>query len=370
MTAPLHEIITANHELQHCAGTSIPIVLSTRIRLARNLDGINFPGWAEEEVRSEVYDQVVKALLAVPQMKGATVGRISEMKPLERQMLLERHLVSRELVQSEQGSGVVVSRDQSCAVMVNEEDHLRIQMINGGFRLQGLWRAINALDSSLEEHLDFAFSPQLGYLTACPTNLGTGLRASAMMHLPGLVLTEDIERVIRAVNQLGIAVRGLFGEGSDASGNIFQISNQQTLGETEEEIIDRLTDVLRDVITQENNARMRLLESSAVNLFDKIGRAYGMLCHAYLLSSDDAMNQLSFLRLAVDLEMLPAELRTVIDRLLIQCQPGHVQYEVAIDGNDAEERDSYRAQLVREQLGRFPDLNFSPLGQTTPHEQS
>src|SRR5690606_24022410 len=169
----------------------------------------------------------------------------------------------RELSTVSEGAGVVISKDQSVSVMINEEDHLRIQVMKSGFRFKQAWTAINGVDSALEDGLDFAFSTKIGYLTACPTNLGTGMRASAMMHLPALVISNQMEKVVRAVNQLGMVVRGLFGEGSDASGSIFQISNQTTLGESEDDIIKRLGSVLQSIIEHELNAREKLLEADA-----------------------------------------------------------------------------------------------------------
>ena len=255
----------------------------TRIRLARNLSGQPFPGWAKPAQREKILEDCREAVTSTGVMKrGLSVG-VGELGDLEKRILVERHLISRELSGSKQGSGVVISKDQAFSVMINEEDHLRIQMLRAGFQLKKAWAAINEMDSELEETLDFAFSPTLGYLTACPTNLGTGMRASAMMHLPALVIANQMEKVVRAVNQLGMVVRGLFGEGSDASGSIFQISNQTTLGESEEEILKRLSGVLQSIIEHELNARARLLEADSGKLFDKIGRAFGILQNGHVL---------------------------------------------------------------------------------------
>ncbi|OHE79806.1 MAG: ATP--guanido phosphotransferase, partial [Verrucomicrobia bacterium RIFCSPLOWO2_12_FULL_64_8] len=261
------------------------IVLMSRVRLARNLAGRPFPGWAKEAQRSAILAETMETVAALPQMKKGLSLVTEELSELERQILIERHLISRELGGAKRGAGVVVSRDQAAAVMVNEEDHLRIQVLRPGFQIKKAWNAINAVDTELEEHVEYAFSPTLGYLTACPTNVGTGMRASAMMHLPALVISSQMEKVVRAVNQLGMAVRGLFGEGSDASGSIFQISNQTTLGESEEDIIRRLTSVLNTIIEHELNAREKLLENDPHKLFDKIGRAFGILRSGWLLTS-------------------------------------------------------------------------------------
>jgi len=213
-----------------------------------------------------------EAVGASAPMKRALSVAVEELGELEKQILVERHLISRELSGSVQGSAVLISKDQSFSVMVNEEDHLRIQILRAGFQLKKAWTTINEFDTALEDNLDFAFSPTLGYLTACPTNLGTGMRGSAMMHLPALVMAGQMEKIVRAVNQLGMVVRGLFGEGSDASGSIFQISNQTTLGESEEEIIKRLNSALQSIIEHELNAREKLLEADAGKVFDKVGR--------------------------------------------------------------------------------------------------
>ena len=265
--------------------------------------------------------------------------------------------ISRELSATKAGSGVVISRDQTCAIMVNEEDHLRMQVIRPGFQLKRVWNAMNTIDTALEESLDYAFSAELGYLTACPTNLGTGLRASAMMHLPALVITGQMEKIVRAVNQLGLVVRGLHGEGTDASGSIFQISNQTTLGESEETIIKRLHKVLATIIEQEVNAREKLLETEATKLFDKIGRAYGLVQNAFLVNSAEALNLQSLLRLGLDLGVFPEEGRSRVDRLFIRSQPAHVQH--ACKGEcDASQRDILRADILRAEFAKFPRPHY------------
>jgi len=243
-------------------------------------------------------------------------------------------------------------------VMINEEDHLRIQVLRPGYQFKKVWNTINALDSDLEEHIDYAFSPKLGYLSACPTNLGTAIRASAMMHLPALVISSQMEKIVRAVNQLGMAVRGLFGEGSDASGSIFQISNQTTLGESEEGIIKRLSSVLNSIIEHELNARQKLLEADANKIFDKIGRAFGILQNGYLLNSSEAMNLLSLIRLGIDLGIFADSQRAVVDRLFIECQPGHVQH-AAKGAFEAGQRDVLRAGRLRAEFAKISSPDFS-----------
>jgi protein arginine kinase len=335
--------------------SSCPVVISTRIRLARNLAGRPFPGWASAAQRAEILDACTGALGAVELLGGALVFKLDKLSQTERLVLVESHLISRELMVSKDSSGLVVDASRGCSVMINEEDHLRIQMVQPGMDLEGLWKRVDAVDTAIEEKLDYAFSSQLGYLTACPTNLGTGMRASAMMHLPGLCLAGHMEQVIRMVNQLGMAVRGHFGEGTEATGSIFQISNQQTLGEDEPTIIRRLGNVLSAVIEQEHNARFMLLEEKGDKFLDKIGRARGILQNGHLLSSEEAMDHLSLIRLAVDMGMLPAEWRARADRLLIATQPGHMQRRV---GSDMEptQRDALRAKIMREEFALMPTL--------------
>jgi len=351
-------LIATPSELTDVASSKTAIVLMTRIRLARNLAGQPFPGWAKPAQRQKIAEICSAAVAAAAPLKRSLNVAVADLAELEKQILVERHLISRELSGSKQGSGVVISKDQTVSVMINEEDHLRIQVLRAGFQLKKTWNVITELDSSLEASLDYAFSPTLGYLTACPTNLGTAMRASAMMHLPALVISSQMEKVVRAVNQLGMVVRGLFGEGSDASGSIFQISNQTTLGESEEAILKRLNTVLQSIIEHELNAREKLLEADAGKLFDKIGRAYGVLQNSHLLNSGEAMNLLSLIRLGIDLGAFPDANRSAIDRLFIEAQPGHLQH--AQKGEfDPGQRDVLRAAHLRSEFANFVRPDFT-----------
>ncbi|MDO8542812.1 MAG: protein arginine kinase [Opitutaceae bacterium] len=356
-------LIDSPSELTDTSSSKTAIVLMTRVRLARNLAGYSFPGWAKPAQREEILDKCREAVAATPQMKRCFDVAIGELSDLEKQILVERHLISRELSGAKTGAGVIVSKDQAFSIMMNEEDHLRIQVLRSGFQLKKAWTAINDLDTALEDHLDYAFSSTLGYLTACPTNLGTGMRASAMMHLPALVISNQMEKVVRAVNQLGMVVRGLFGEGSDASGSIFQISNQTTLGEAEDEIIKRLNSVLQSIIEHELNAREKLLEADAGKLLDKIGRAYGILQNSHVLTSSEAMNLLSLIRLGVDLGAFADGNRCAIDRLFIEAQPGHLQH-VQKGEFEPGQRDVLRAARLRSEFANFarPDFSFATEG--------
>ncbi|HEX7569218.1 MAG TPA: protein arginine kinase, partial [Verrucomicrobiae bacterium] len=268
---------------------------------------------------------------------------------LDKQILVERHLISREHAAKNVGSGIVLNREESFCVMINEEDHLRMQALRPGFQIREAWNAIDRLDSALEKKLNYAFDDELGYLTACPTNLGTGIRVSAMLHLPGLVLAEQINPIIQSVNKLGLAVRGLYGEGTEALGNVFQVSNQMTLGESEAAIVERLEKVLAQIIEHEENARQSLMEKKPKTVFNHIGRAYGILANAHSISSKEAMNLLSLLRLGIDIGSFPGTERALVDELFLTTQPAHLQKQIS-DKLSAEERDLLRADMVRERL--------------------
>jgi protein arginine kinase len=337
------------------------IVMSSRVRLARNLNNKPFPGWLKKAQREELLHILHPAMRHLPGMKLAAIDQTMEtFNPLEKQMLVEQHLISREHAAKNSGSGLVVSESRCLSIMINEEDHLRLQSIYPGFQLETAWETIDKIDTELEAELEFAFSPTLGYLTACPTNVGTGMRASAMLHLPGLVLSEQINQVIKSVNQIGLAVRGLYGEGTEALGNLFQISNQMTLGESERQILDRLTKVINHLIEHEVNARQKLLQEKGRMVADQLGRAYGVMQHSYSISSKEALNLLSLLILGVDLGILPNSLREKIDELFVLTQPAHLQ-KAADRKLNAEERDAFRSDLLRDKLKSIPAPNIKKL---------
>jgi protein arginine kinase len=359
-------ILTSPGEWLSPHGGDHPIVISSRVRLARNLAKLHFPGWAKKTERIRILDEIKPEVDCLEQMQGSFSEQLNELSAVEKQVLVERHLISREHAAKGMGSAVVINATQSVSIMVNEEDHLRMQAISSGLDLQKTFRAIDAVDSALEAHLDFAFDSDLGYLTACPTNVGTGMRASAMVHLPGLVLSEQINQVVNSVNKIGLAVRGLYGEGTEAMGNLFQVSNQTTLGENENQIIDRLNKVIETLIQRENQARENLAATKRTMLMDQVGRAYGILTHAYSISSKEALNLLSLIRLGIDLGFFPEEGRIVINSLLMETQPAHLQHQ-SQQKLAAEERDYVRADIVRGKLKGFPKPNKNKLsgGQAT-----
>jgi protein arginine kinase len=337
----------AESTLRH--GPHDRIVMSSRVRLARNLRDFSFPGWAKKPERVKVLETVLPAVSALPEMADSFAEAMDNLTAMDKQLLVERHLISREHAAKNVGSGLVVNRAETFSVMINEEDHLRMQALRPGFQTREAWQAIDKLDSALEKKLNFAFDNELGYLTACPTNLGTGIRVSAMLHLPGLVLSEQINPIIQSVNKLGLAVRGLYGEGTEALGNVFQVSNQMTLGESETVIVERLEKVLSQIIEHEQNARQTLMEKKPKVVFNHIGRAYGILANAHSISSKETMNLLSFLRLGVDMELFPGTERSLVDELFLITQPAHLQKQVS-DKLSAEERDLIRADMVRDRL--------------------
>ncbi|KAB2642444.1 MAG: protein arginine kinase [Verrucomicrobia bacterium] len=324
-------------------------VLTSRIRLARNLRRQPFPGWAKREQRALALELMRPSIEALSVMKDAFSQELSELSSVQKQVLVERHLVSREHAARGEGSAVVIERRQSFSFMLNEEDHLRMQAIRPGLQLATAYEALTALDTELEATLEFAFDPSLGYLTTCPTNLGTGLRASVMLHLPGLVLSDQIGQVLQAVGKIGLAVRGLYGEGTESLGHLYQISNQSTLGESEETIIRRLERVIGQVAQHEQNAREKLVEDDPEMVADKIGRAYGVLRHAHIIDSKEALNHLSLLRLGGSLGFFAADTILLCDSLLMDIQPAHLQLH-ALRKLSPEERDSIRAQIVRSRL--------------------
>jgi protein arginine kinase len=345
----IHTFLAPPAETARRHGPHDRIVMSSRVRLARNLKGAAFPGWAKKPERMKVLEIIRPAVESLPEMKDSFSEAMDNLAALDKQILVERHLISREHAAKNTGSGVVLNREETFCVMINEEDHLRMQALRPGLQIRQVWNAIDRFDSELEKTLDYAFDNELGYLTACPTNLGTGIRVSAMLHLPGLVLSEQINPIIQSVNKLGLAVRGLYGEGTEALGNVFQVSNQMTLGESETVIVERLEKVLGQIIEHEENGRQTLLEKKPKVVFNHIGRAYGILANAHSISSKETMNLLSLLRLGVDMELFPGAQRSLVDELFLTTQPAHLQKQLS-DKLSAEERDLIRADMLRDRL--------------------
>ena len=310
------------------SGASSDIVLSTRIRLARNVEGFAFTPRARDGERLRVLAQVREAAAQLPSLEGSVTVRVDELDETDRLLLLERHLVSRELAgldsRQEVRSGAALLLGRDVSVMVNEEDHLRLQSLRSGFQVEAAWAAVSRLDEELGRAVPISFHDEFGYLTACPTNTGPGMRASVLIHLPGLVLTKEIAKVLAGLQQMGLTYRGLYGEGSEVVGNFFQLSNQTTLGRTAEELLDHLARVVRHVIEREAEARRVLLRDAGYIIEDKLWRAYATLRHARMLSFDEAMNLLSGVRLAVGLKLIDGLRVYTLNKLLIFSQAAHL----------------------------------------------
>ncbi|MBM7609414.1 protein arginine kinase [Lysinibacillus composti] len=329
-------------------GTDGDIVISTRIRLARNLDGFRFPLSFSEKEAKEVDEAVTKAVLNISE-KIFSHFTIKEMPALQRQVLVEKHLISPLLAKKENSSSVLISDDESISIMVNEEDHLRIQCLSPGMQLLETYNLAYKLDNELENHLPYAFNNTLGYLTSCPTNVGTGLRASVMMHLPALTMSKQIKVITQMLTRLGMVVRGIYGEGSENLGNFYQISNQVTLGKSEEEIIEDLQNAVVQIIRNERASRESLLNKAPLVLEDRFNRSLGTLKYAHIMTSEEAAACLSNVRLGVDLGIIKSIPLHVLNECMILIQPGFVQ-QYAGTTLHPNERDLFRAKMLREKL--------------------
>ncbi len=327
------------------------VVLSCRIRLARNLREIPFPHYAGEKQLEEVNNQI-KNVLELPdsEFKDYSLVRIDGLGQLDRILLVEKYLVSPDLINKPAHRGVVIKNDETAAIMINEEDHLRIQTIFPGLQLEKAWNLANKIDDSLEAHLNFAFDEEKGYLTTCPTNAGTGLRASVMLHLPALAMVDQVKKVLSVLPHVGLNVRGIYGEGTDPLGNIYQISNQVALGLSEEDLIGKLVSVTRQVIDQERSAREALLTNdSRLPLENRVNRAFGLLTHARLVSSEETIRLFNDVLLGAQLNLIPEVKEESIRELLFLNRPAILQHLIGKELTPGE-RDYYRAAVVRDHL--------------------
>lgn len=327
------------------------VVISSRVRLARNLDDYPFPFILSTEGAKEIIEKVEKAVCNNAGYKEFKLIELDKLDDNKKQVMVERHLISPNLVKKNEESAVITDDQEVLNVMLNEEDHIRIQCIYPGLNLQKAYELASDMDDVIENDLLYSFDDELGYLTACPTNIGTGLRASVMMHLPALVITGTIEKIFSAVNQIGFTVRGLYGEGSDAEGNLFQISNQITLGRSEEDIIKTLDNLTVQIINKEKEARAALLDKKKIQIEDKIFRSYGIMKNAKIMSSKEALERISDLRLGVGLGILKDIDNITLNRLMIDIQPAILQTIFQRQLN-IYERDINRAKLIRERLTR------------------
>ncbi len=333
-------------------GPESDVVISSRLRMARNLASYPFLSRLTGEQRIAIIQEVGEAVKRSNFLKNAYFISSTELSELDRKFLLERHLVSRELFLEEGRSAVAITPDEMVSLMMIEEDHLRLQVFQSGLNLVETWRIADEIDNELEKDLDYAFDGTLGYLTACPTNVGTGIRASCMLHLPSLVLTKQVHKVLQALSKLNLAVRGLYGEGTQASGNFFQFSNQITLGQPEEEIISNLEGVIRQVITHEREAREYLKKKRKSKMEDQIWRALATLKSARMMSSSEAIQLLSLVQVGIDVGVLEGQVtHTDLNQLFLLIQPAHLQ---KMNGKElsATERDARRASRIREYFAK------------------
>ena len=345
----LRELAQSPGEWLKGTGPAAEVVISSRIRLARNLVQFPFLSMASLEQKQSLLDLVAGALATTPLTRGLKLIDLTKIDPVDRALLVERHLISKELADGDWPRGVAFSANETVSLMINEEDHLRTQALRSGMELLDAWSEIDKLDDALEEKLDFAFSPQLGYLTACPTNVGTGIRVSVMLHLPALVITREIEKVFQAVSKVNLAVRGLYGEGTQASGDFYQISNQRSLGKSEPQIIENLQAVVPRIVDYEKLARQDLLAKKRPVIEDRIFRAYGQLRTARTITSEETMHLLSAVRMGVNLNLITDLSIDAVNQLFIHAQPAHLQ-ELTGRTLDAEERNVERATYIRSML--------------------
>jgi len=330
-------------------GEESSTVLSTRVRIARNIAGCKYPPSADVETKNRIVHYFDSTRARSQELSDGRYVKALDVTDLDRDFLIERHLISPTFLTGELSKALFIGPEERVSIMVNEEDHLRIQGLASGLDPHAAYDLARQYDSEIGKYLEYDYDPDFGYLTACPTNAGTGMRASVLIHLPGLVLTRDIDKVIRYITGSGLIVRGFYGEGSDVLGNLFQVSNQTTLGITEEEIINQIFRITREIIDREGSARQRLVDEASDMIEDKIWRAYGILKNARVLSSEEVMNLLSAVRLGHAMQIIDFLDIALINDILLLSQPAHLQkfYGAEMDNN---KRDFVRAQMVREKL--------------------
>jgi protein arginine kinase len=345
----LNDLLNHTSEWLRSTGPNSDIVISSRIRLARNLDKLPFPHRADKKQVEESLKIIEEAIVKVDYLKQATVFRLADLDSIDKQFLVERHLMSLEHAQKTNHKAIVIDDEEIVAIMINEEDHIRMQVMQSGFNLFEAWNIINRIDDCLAKELPYAFLPDWGYLTACPTNTGTGMRGSVMLHLPALVMTRQVDRVLAAIAKLNFAARGLYGEGTQATGNFFQISNQVSLGHSEDEIINNINGIIRQIIEQENQARVAIFSKNRSVLEDRVNRSLGILKSAHIISSQETIELLSMVRLGCDLGIIKDIDRRRINELFIITQPAHLQ-KIENKKLSSQERDVKRAELIRSRL--------------------
>lgn len=346
----IDDLARSSGEWLRGSGPESDIVISSRIRLARNLADYPFISRATPSDRAELERTLRERILQI-QAANLDYVDVNKLEGLDRQFLVERQLISREHAESEGARGVAIDKREQVSLMINEEDHLRIQVMHSGLDLPAAWEQINAIDDLLESKVTYAFNERLGYLTACPTNVGTGMRVSVMLHLPALVITRQIDKLFRSLQKISLAVRGLYGEGSQAMGDFYQISNQITLGRSEEDLVKQVGDVVPTIIDYERKARDFLIRESHENLHDRVSRAYGILRTAQTISSEETMHLLSSVRMGVNLGLIPDLEIPTLNKLFIYTQPAHLQ-KLSGSELDTADRNIERARYLRRHLNK------------------
>jgi protein arginine kinase len=345
----LDDLLHQNGAWLKAEGPHASIVISSRIRLARNIGNLPFPHWASKEQKNQIVDLCAGLSGDLQKIEENMLVKIPELSDADRLLLVERHLMSREHMKPDAGRAAIIFKSEVCAIMVNEEDHLRLQVMMSGFDLDKAYTLVNKLDAGAEKFFTFAFDHELGYLTACLTNVGTGLRASCMLHLPCLVWSKQMQKILQAILKLGLTARGFYGEGTEATGDFFQISNQVTLGFSETEIIDNLKKIIAQVIEQEMRARESFIAHNRLEVEDRIWRAYGTLKNAHIINSQETIDLLSSVRLGIDLGIIKNVTVQDLNYLFIFTQPAHLQ-KLRNKQLTPEERDLERARLIREKI--------------------
>ena len=351
----INNLVSTRGEWLRGIGPESDIVMSSRIRLARNLADYPFISKCSTQDRGEIEKMLRERILTVkssfPEAASLEYFDVSRLERIDRQFLVERHLISREHAESEGARGVAVDQKEQISLMVNEEDHLRIQVVHSGLDLAAAWSRITQVDDLVESQVTYAFHERLGYLTACPTNVGTGMRVSVMLHLPALVITRQIDKLFRSLQKISLAVRGLYGEGSQAMGDFYQISNQITLGRKEEDLVKQVGDVVPTIIEYERKARKFLIDESRETLHDRVSRAYGILRNAQTISSEETMHLLSSVRMGVNLGLIQELEIPELNQLFIDTQPAHLQ---KLSGAELEtsDRNIERARYLRRALNK------------------
>ena len=307
------------------SGPESDIVMISRIRLARNVADFPFIRRCSDIDRANLESTIRENMKRNPRLAELDFVNVALLEQIDRQFLVERQLISRELSDAEGARSVAIEKEERLSVMINEEDHLRIQVMHSGFDLQNAWERINELDDMIESQIRYAYHQQYGYLTACPTNVGTGMRVSVLVHLPALVITQQIDKVFRSLQRINLVVRGLYGEGSQAMGDFYQVSNQITLGKTEEDLVRRVSEVVPVLINYERKAREYLINENQHDLFDQVSRAYGTLQNAQQISSEETMHLLSRVRMGVNLGLIGNVEIPTINKLFVHTQPAHLQ---------------------------------------------